>query len=218
MRRLQRCARPHVSGSFCSQWSILNLVRFRDESQSISRRVATGEAGPSSNRTSTPRRSSPDRETRALSFFFEQFVNTSYLSSLEGLALDDFLSQPVLACALHVLAERQGADPLGLELARQRYVDAIHRTNIALRSPQSAKQDSSLIAVLLLSTFERLTWDTNMTRDNWTQHVKGLALILQLRGREQLDTRHGAALFRDIQSDMVCTSWQSISASLTCCR
>lgn len=132
-------------------------------------------------------------------------MNTSYLSSLEGLELDDFLAQPVLACALHVLAERQGADPVGLELARQRYVDAIHRTNTALRSPEIAKQDSSLIAVLLLSTFERLTWDTNMTRENWTQHVRGLDLILQLRGRDQLDTRRGAALFRDIQADMVCT-------------
>ncbi|KAF2171200.1 hypothetical protein M409DRAFT_63572 [Zasmidium cellare ATCC 36951] len=203
-QQVPACGRCVRLGKECGGYRDVSDLMFRDESHSVSRRLNTStEAGPSSGRPSPPKRSSPDNETRARSFFFEHFVAPSYLSSLEGLELDGFLLQPVLACALHVIAQRQGGNPMGLETARKRYVDAIHRTNLALRSPKTAKQDSSLIAVLLLSTFERLAWDSSMARENWSQHVQGLALILQLRGRDQLETKLGADLFRDIQSDMI---------------
>lgn len=174
----------------------------------------TGESSAST-RPSPPKRPSPDREALARSFFFEHFVTPSYLSSLESLEPDELLLQPVLACALDVMAQRQGADPHGLELARKRYVDAIHRTNLTLRKPQLVKDDSTLISILLLSTFERLTWDSSMTRENWSQHVQGLALILQLRGRDQLNTKLGAALFRDVQSDMASGPLHSKQRTLT---
>lgn len=120
---------------------------------------ASQSAGPSATAT---RQSSPDRETAARQFFFNQFVTESHLSFLEGVTPDEFLSKPILACAFAAMSNRDG-DARGHELARRYYVEAITSTNDALRHPRRVKEDNTLVAVALLSIFEVCVTPTIMT-------------------------------------------------------
>lgn len=170
---------------------------FKDESKSVTERLGgTVDSGP---RHKQP---SPNRETAARQFFLDNFVTSNHLSSLGETTLDDSLTAPILACAFVVMANRN-ADPQVKEFARYHYVEAIAATNAALRDTQQAKEDSTLIAVALLGIYERCNWQDKTSVDSWTHHVRGTALVLQMRGRSQIRTKIGAALFRDMRSDIV---------------
>ncbi|CAK4032486.1 Hypothetical predicted protein [Lecanosticta acicola] len=132
---------------------------FRDQSEDLTRRLGgiVTEASSSASGCFT-RQPSPDQYTIARNFFFDQFVTPAHLSFLDGVDPDDFLIQPILACALAVIANRH-EDARGKELARQHYIAAIGSTNVALGHPRRVKEDSTLIAVFLLGVFERLHWE-----------------------------------------------------------
>jgi hypothetical protein len=53
-------------------------------------------------------------------------------------------------------------------------------------SPESAKKDSTLVSILLLSQVEALDCYTSRSLAAWENHVKGAAAIIQLRGAEKL--------------------------------
>ena len=82
-------------------------------------------------------------------------------------------------------------------------MDAISATNTALRHPRRVKEDNTLISVLLLGFFERLTWEGLSSVQSWKHHIQGSAQVLQLRGRDQIRTRSGAALFREHRGHIV---------------
>lgn len=51
---------------------------------------------------------------------------------------------------------------------------------------------------------QRLTWEKGgPSAVSWRQHIKGAAQVLRLRGRSQIRTRTGAALFRDLRDLIV---------------
>lgn len=176
---------------------------FRDQNESLTRRLG-GNAGESSSSASASitRQPSPDKNTIARGFFFDQFVTPGHLSFMDGIEPDDFLMQPILACSLAVISNRRG-DTDGRELARQHYIAAIGSINVALRHPRRVKEDNTLIAVFLLGVFERITWDGPESKNSMFSHTHGLSMVLQLRGRSQIRTRLGSALFRDLRTDIV---------------
>jgi len=137
----------------------------------------------------------------AQSFFFDNFVSASYMSCLEGTTPDDFLLKPIVACGLAALANREN-DADGLEVARRYYIDAIAATNTALRHLRRVKEDNTLIAVALLGCFERLNWESHSSLLSWRHHVEGATQLLRLRGRGQLRTTTGRAIFREIRSNI----------------
>ncbi|KAK0920760.1 hypothetical protein LTR57_009433 [Friedmanniomyces endolithicus] len=127
--------------------------------------------------------------------------NAIYMSCLEGITPDDFLLKPIVACGLAALANREN-DTDGLEVARRYYIDAIAATNTALRQPRRVKEDTTLIAVALLGCFERLAWESSSSMLSWKHHVEGATQLLRLRGRGQLRTPSGRAIFREMRSNI----------------
>lgn len=198
---------------------------FRNETASVTRRASNQSEGSQSASQSGPsscgtRQPSPEKETVAKQFFFNEFVTPSHLSFLEGLSPDEFLIKPIIACALAAIANREN-DVRGREVARRYYVEAITATNAALPHPRRVKEDNTLVSVYLLSIFEvrcctnriamvhfanhtqRISWEPPTSLSSWRHHVDGSAQVLQLRGRNQVRTKAGALLFREVREPIV---------------
>lgn len=88
-----------------------------------------------------------------MGFFFNEFVSQSYLPFMDRSTIDPYLQRAIYACGFAGLANRT-SDTNGREVSRRHYVEAIRSTNTALRNPEQAKQDNTLIAVLLLGLYE----------------------------------------------------------------
>ncbi|KAK4923917.1 hypothetical protein LTR49_008862 [Elasticomyces elasticus] len=183
----------------------LNDLMFRDQTSSVTRKAsARSNTGTSSNSSEAggsllSRQPSLSTETVASAFFFEHFVTNTHLSFLEGFTPDDFLLKPIVAIGLAAIANREN-DTNGQEIARRYYVEALAATNAALRHPIKVREDSTIMAVALLSCFERLNWDSSAS--SWEHHVAGATQVLQLRTRSQLRTTLGRKIFRELRSSI----------------
>jgi hypothetical protein len=84
-------------------------------------------------------------------------------------------------------------DPRLRREATQWYLRAIKMLNTAIASPVAARQDSTLVAVNLLSLFEATSNDENLA--SWSSHVDGAALIIKMRGPNQFSTPAGRRMY-----------------------
>jgi hypothetical protein len=81
-----------------------------------------------------------------------------------------------------------------LKNARYQYVRALQSTNIALRDPVQAKKDSTLMSIMILGIFETITGCRQKSLKDWSEHIKGAAAVIKLRGPEQIKTPAGRRL------------------------
>lgn len=190
----ERCVRL---GKTCGGYRDLSELMFKDESANINRRLSYVGPGPSRQRASS------DGVDLAQTFFYTQFVTDSHLAFLKEAPYDDFLSAPVLACSFSVHANRRSKSNQEHELARRCYVDAVSATNRALRNPQRVKEDNTLLAIFLLGLYEQINADDYHPNKFWAHHVRGMTMLLQLRGRIQIRTKKGAAIFRELRTELV---------------
>ncbi|KAF2197739.1 hypothetical protein GQ43DRAFT_423944 [Delitschia confertaspora ATCC 74209] len=114
--------------------------------------------------------------------------------------ISTFGFHPVIAAAMTAigLASIAGIskDRCLQEEATRLYLKAIKRTNTALASPQEVKNDSTLLAVILLGVFEATTGSSNLdTFIAWAKHIEGTAALAKVRGKEQFATDAGRRLF-----------------------
>jgi hypothetical protein len=120
--------------------------------------------------------------------------------------MDDVLFLTVKAIGLAGISAFAHTPSLTRE-ARKRYVAAIQGVNNAIVFPESAKKDSTLTAIMLLSQIEVIECFTpRLPLVGWENHVKGAAAVLKLRGAEQLKTPLEVRLFV-----------QAVSALIVCC-
>ncbi|EMC99357.1 hypothetical protein BAUCODRAFT_400235 [Baudoinia panamericana UAMH 10762] len=195
---LPSCGRCVRLDKICGGYRDLNELMFRDQSSSVARRASQqSEAGPST------RHPSPKKEATARDFFFNHFVTATHLSFLEKMSLDDHLLKPILACGTLALANRNSDQP-AREKARRYYIEAITTINAALRHVRRVREDATLAAVLLLGIFEWLNWEPGgSSQDSWRHHVQGSSQVLQMRGRNQLRSAQGRAMFREVRSSII---------------
>ena len=92
--------------------------------------------------------------------------------------------------------------------SRYQYIQAVQLTNNALRSPEDAIKDSTLISITILGMYELLTGGTNRSLKAWAEHVNGAAALLKLRGIQQLATPMGRRLFAQVTNELVTTCLQ----------
>lgn len=142
----ERCARL---GKTCGGYRDLGELLFRDQTALLSGRTGS----PSRQATPSPRQLSPSKVEMATAFFFDQIVSDAQHGFMRDLNIDGFLQKPVAACALAAIANRS-KDMAGRKLARTYYVEALAATNGALRDVRRAKEDNTLVSVLLLGWFE----------------------------------------------------------------
>ena len=105
------------------------------------------------------------------------------------------------AASLAALANRPNAKSLLLK-AEERYSRAIRYVNHALRDPVEQKTDETLAAVLLLGLFETIM-SRKVSMTAWGSHIDGSVMIVKMRGKNQLKTPLGHALFTAVRTQMI---------------
>jgi hypothetical protein len=88
-------------------------------------------------------------------------------------------------------------------MARQSYINALQLTNAALQSKEMATKDVTLLAVLLLDLFEKITKTTPRSYESWTKHINGALALSNLRGTDQFRTTLGIRMFVQLTSTIL---------------
>ena len=73
------------------------------------------------------------------------------------------------------------------------YLDAIKMTNEAISSPDQVKSDTTLLAIMILGLFEATFNDQSFM--GWSNHVKGAATLVRMRGAQQMSTLPGRRMY-----------------------
>ena len=154
---------------------------------------------------------SRDTNSEAINYFLGPFLEASHFEYLRGVDCSASDQEPLAAttrsAAMASLAIEL-REPRLMNAARSQYAHALASTNAALRHPEDAVKDSTLISVLLLGLFEILAFEGRQSPDNWTAHTQGAAALIQLRGKSQFETELGRRLFLQVANNMRLSSVQ----------
>jgi hypothetical protein len=143
----------------------------------------------------------PSLEDKAIAVFMSHYVlgksqSFEYLTSFYAMPdMDEHLSACISAVSLAELASHQKSPGL-LKQARESYSISLRLTNLALQTDKKAGKDSTLLAILLLDLFEKITAIHNKrSLPSITEHINGAAKLVQLRGLGQFDSPFGPHMF-----------------------
>ncbi|RAL03473.1 Zn(II)2Cys6 transcription factor [Aspergillus ibericus CBS 121593] len=205
-RREPSCSQCLRVNQACSGYRDPNTLRILDQSKEVAVKAQarrTASKSPPADRTTAPRTAPPiSPDELAMSYIFTHLVGTtqsqgvmSYLLDLLHVDPSPALQATIKAVGLASLSRL----PESRRAAGKEYTIALRATNDALRDPVSAKSDSTLGAVLLLSTYEMITCNPADKMGTWKHHVQGATKLLELRGLEQLNSRAGLELFTTVR-------------------
>ncbi len=156
----------------CSGYRDTQQLRIQDESQTTKQKALTRRS------RMIPQTVTSTIEYRARNAFFSHYVSGfsktyDILDSLyEQSSLDRHLSASVDAVSLAFFSSQFDCTKAS-HFAREKYSYALPLLNNALRSPETATSDSTLLAVLLLDLFEKFTNNNPRSTDSWMSHVNG---------------------------------------------
>ncbi|OLN81545.1 hypothetical protein CCHL11_05544 [Colletotrichum chlorophyti] len=85
--------------------------------------------------------------------------------------------------------------PRMMDWSRRSYGTALRLTNDALRNPSEAVKDTTMLAILILGTYEMLTGRSPPTVRAWQEHINGASALAKMRGLTQFMTKAGARMF-----------------------
>ncbi|KAI1463546.1 uncharacterized protein F4812DRAFT_243289 [Daldinia caldariorum] len=117
------------------------------------------------------------------------------------------------ACAMAFFNNRGGVCSRFSDQALHEYTRALNGTNTALRNPETQLADTTLAAVLLLGLFESIT-AKQIGMMNWGSHTEGAIQLVKARGKKQLKTKIGLALFIAVRTQMIIHSLTSGTAPI----
>ncbi len=163
--------------------------------------------------TKLPRTLTQPVQARAVSFFLSKYIpgsNFEYLASfyIPYSDSEEQLSASIEAVGLASLSNELVSWEVLAE-ARKHYVHAIQATKTALQDPARAREDSTLLAVLLLSLYEVLTCTTPPSMCLWESHIKGAIALIQLRGRQQMQNQLGLRLLNQATASAAISAHRS---------
>jgi hypothetical protein len=148
----------------------------------------------------------PSVDDRAMGLFLSSFVlgksrSFEYLDKFYAMPImDDHLTACIKAVSLASFAvEVQSSDVL--KQARFGYSAGLQLTNLALKSSKVAVKDSTLLAILLLHNFEKITAGHKMRPlASITAHIIGASALVHLRGQKQFNSPIGLRMFAQLSS------------------
>lgn len=137
----------------------------------------------------------PNLDDLAIGHFFHHYVHDFRTNNRVWYIEDgnDCLVSSIKAVGVAGMT-RASNGPSSSPEAQQQYLHAIQLTNAALRLPNLAKLDSTLLAINVLGLFESITGFQRSLR-SWRDHTIGASALLALRGAEQFETDTGGRLF-----------------------
>ncbi|KAF4449840.1 negative acting factor [Fusarium albosuccineum] len=150
---------------------------------------------------------SPELQERGTAFFFARYVAADYGWSQNYAFIYDVWKPPDSAEA-QVDPITVGMTAVGLvglsqvtrcpetmTRARQSYAIALKLTYSALRDPVEVAKDTTMLAVLILGTYEFVSGYSPHTMRAWQDHVNGAATLAGMRGTAQFRTKAGIRMF-----------------------
>jgi hypothetical protein len=96
---------------------------------------------------------------------------------------DEHLIKSIDAVSLAYLNYQKHSESAQAE-ARLRCVDSLKLTSKALQSLEPAMKDSTMLSILLLDLYEKITSKEPQYDSAWAAHIKGALSLVQLRGNE----------------------------------
>lgn len=156
-------------------------------------------------------------EDRATLFFASNYIiggngpNRGHLDYLANLyntnSVDEGLQASMKAVGFAGFSHIANTPQLMVN-ARHQYIRALKLTNAALASPMKAKEDTTLISVMVLGIFETITGCNQRSFKAWAGHVEGACALLKLRGPEQFQGAGGRLMFLQVVTSLVYSSIQ----------
>ncbi|CEJ62121.1 hypothetical protein PMG11_10631 [Penicillium brasilianum] len=228
-RRRPSCSQCLRAKRECSGYQDLQALRIHDQSQEI---VAKAQAQVRRNLRKSPKTSSPvqsetlfvpipasipaSMDERAISYMFKIFMGTkqsrgvlAFMPNLIGQDPSPALQATIKAVGMAGMSRVHSLPKMQYSAAVQ-YSNALLATNRALQDSKVARSDSTLAAVVLLSTYEMITCQEAANGNNfmsgWSKHVRGATKLLELRGEEQMGSHSGLALFSVVRMQIVFNS------------
>lgn len=160
-------------------------MRVRDESSAVRKKVIAG--NPLAKVPPSPFVATSDH---AKDLFYHNYVIGStkpfnfLLSYHFPTCKEEHLNRSVEAVALAYL-HYQRQSPSAEEEARQQYISALSLTGAAVRNPGQSDQDSTILAILLLDLYEKITGTEPVFHGAWAAHLSGALALVKLRDDQQ---------------------------------
>lgn len=147
-------------------------------------------------------------QERGIAFFFARYVATDHgcYQNYDFIYdvwkppptyetdLTDCITASMTAVGLTSLSKLTRC-PETFRRARHSYTVALGFANAALSDPVKALEDSTMLAVLILGTYEFVSGRTPQTISAWQDHVNGAATLASMRGAAQFRTKAGTRMF-----------------------
>ncbi|CAD6582208.1 MAG: hypothetical protein ASARMPRED_000899 [Alectoria sarmentosa] len=89
------------------------------------------------------------------------------------------------------------------QVAREKYLHALSLLNRALKSPESVTSDSTLLAVLLLDLFEKITNNNPRSIGSWMSHINGALALVERRKAPSLQDYTGLRLSARLTTNLL---------------
>ncbi|MCJ1321744.1 hypothetical protein MMC15_007089 [Xylographa vitiligo] len=108
-----------------------------------------------------------------------------------------------------------------LEQARQQYVKALSLTSSAIQDPNLAKKDSTILAILLLDLYEKITNKEPKFEGAWAAHLSGALTLVNLRGDQQFNDPSSLRMLMRLSTNLLISCVASdrvVSAELIALR
>ncbi|KAJ5537878.1 C6 zinc finger domain protein [Penicillium frequentans] len=216
--RQNPCSQCTRANKVCGGYRDPNTLRIYDQSKEVAVKAQSRSAVVRGSKSTSPETSmSPpiilepiSIDEKATSHIFTFFVGKNetrgILSFLPNLLSTDpsfTLQTTVKAIGLASLSRIHNLPDMR-RLAGLEYCKALVSLNKALQNPDTAKTDSTLGTVALLSVYEMVSSHDMVSNDfdimdGWLNHVQGAMRLLELRGVEQLDSDLGVELFTTVR-------------------
>ena len=157
---------------------------------------------------SVPRTLSTTIDDRARNAFFSHYVSgfSKTYDVLEPLyqrsAPDRPLNASVDAVSLAFLSFQFDCTQAS-RLSRDKYLSALPLLNKALRTPESATSDATLLAVLLLDLYEKITNNNPRSIGSWMRHINGALALVDMRKEPLLQDYTGIRLSARLSTNLL---------------
>ena len=88
-------------------------------------------------------------------------------------------------------------------VSREKYLHALSLLNRALKSAESSTSDSTLLAVLLLDLFEKITNNNPRSIGSWMSHINGALALVEMRKAPILQDNTGLRLSARLTTNLL---------------
>ncbi|KAJ6786727.1 hypothetical protein PWT90_09665 [Aphanocladium album] len=211
------CGQCSRAGLACSGYRTQEELRFRDQTQSVKRKVQSVHRQALSYQKLKQENEGLLLQTVHLGWdvlakqdFFANYV-FGLARSYDALGIlyqtatpPDYLTASVDAASLAFFALRQFVPSNEIiKLTTERYVAALHLVNAALADPASSLADDTLQSVLLLDLYEKLVYRKRTSTASWMKHMNGAISLIRARGESNLQTYVGRRLTQRLYTTLL---------------